>query len=175
MSERLKAFVTESPEGRVTSESRLLAAEALLASEPMAATESLSPLLTAKTKLAPDLFGEAELVAGKVLEAAGATKLARVHLERAVQTFGAIGHFVGKQRSLDQLHELTGNSTLSSDEADSDKIPSIHFVQCSTYAKRADLLRTRPFCFSEKPNCLSKIRLIAESGNGRKGNFQFPQ
>jgi DNA-binding NtrC family response regulator/tetratricopeptide (TPR) repeat protein len=99
----VQAMLKEMPEARLSAESRLLAAEALLATEPSAAADTLSPIFSSCTQLAPDLFAEFERVNGKALRAAGSVHLAQIHFERAATVFGAIGHCLGRERSLQEL------------------------------------------------------------------------
>ena len=107
VSESIKPLVHGLPLARVTAESRLLTVETLLDSEISAAADSLSPLICPSNQLAPDLFAEAELVVGKMLRASDEFHLARIHLERAVDTFQAIGHFFGRERSLTRVKCVT--------------------------------------------------------------------
>ncbi len=163
ISESIRPLVDESPQARVTTECRLLSAEALFDIEPMAAADSLSLVLGATTQLAPDLFAEAELVTGKVLEASGALQLARVRLERAVSTFGTIGHLVGKQRSLDELRALPLMSPQVSDETASerslDRFRALLDLRCS-----AELFGYEALSLLQELKCSSTINLIVRSG-----------
>jgi DNA-binding NtrC family response regulator/tetratricopeptide (TPR) repeat protein len=166
ISERIRPLVGESRQARVTTESRLLAAEALLDSEPMAAADSLLPVLCATTQLAPDLFAEAELVTGKVLEASGALHLARVHLERAVHTFGTIGHFLGKQRSLDELSALPSIASENNEVASERSID--RFRALLELRSRSELFGHEAVLLLQELNCSSNISLIVGSGSERR-------
>jgi DNA-binding NtrC family response regulator/tetratricopeptide (TPR) repeat protein len=163
MIEGIIPLVDSSAQARVTTECQLLSAEALLDSQPMAAADSLSPVLDASTRLAPDLFAETELVTGKLLEAAGALHLARVRLERAAQTFGTIGHFVGKQRSLDQLGSLPPISIQITGETASERSVD-RFRALLDLRGRAELFGCEAVSLLRELNCASSINL--QVGNG---------
>ncbi len=163
VSESIRPLVEESPRARVATECRLLSAEALLDKSPMAAADSLSPVLEATTQLAPDLFAEAELVSGKVLEASGAIHLARVRLERAVNTFGAIGHFIGKQRSLDQLGSLAPLPIQATNEAACERAVD-RFRALLDLRSRPELFGYEAVLLLQELRCSSTITLLAGEG-----------
>jgi DNA-binding NtrC family response regulator/tetratricopeptide (TPR) repeat protein len=163
ISESIGPLIEESPQGRVTTECRLLSAEALFDIEPLAAAESLSLVLGATTQLAPDLFAEAELVTGKVLNASGALHLARVRLERAARTFGAIGHHVGKQRSLDELDALPVMSAQVSDETATERSLD-RFRALLDFRSRPELFGYEALSLLEELKCSSNIRLVVGRG-----------
>jgi DNA-binding NtrC family response regulator/tetratricopeptide (TPR) repeat protein len=159
LSETIRPTSTgESPESRTTTESVLLTTEALLETEPMAAARNLSPVIGTSTQLSPDLFAETELVTGRLLEASGAPDLARVHIERAVQTYGAIGHIVGQQRSLERMACLPPSSPkLSADvlvERSLDRFRALLDLR-----SRAELFGCEAVSVLHDLNCSAKLKL----------------
>jgi DNA-binding NtrC family response regulator/tetratricopeptide (TPR) repeat protein len=172
ISDSIEPLIDELPQARVTTESRLLAAETLLESEPAAAAESFSPILSSKTQLAPDLFAEAELVTGKMLEVSGAFQLARVHLERAVHTFDAIGHLIGKERSLSKLGTLPPLESHAADDIASQRTLD-RFRALLDLRTRPELFGCEAVSLLRELNCSSDITLVAECGGERRAIRSF--
>ena len=163
VSESIRSLMEESPRARVATECRLLSAQALLDKGAMAAADSLSPVMEATTKLSPDLFAEAELVTGKVLEASGAIHLARVRLERAVNTFGTIGYFTGKQRALDQLASLSALPTQATEESASERSVD-RFRALLDFRSRPELFGYEAMLLLQELKCSSTINLLMRNG-----------
>ena len=104
ISSHLADLACKLPRARVSAITNLLRAETCLANrESEAGTESLAAVFSPATQLPPDVFAEMERVTGKALNAAGIPCLARVHLERSVRMFEAIGHVLGKRRAIAEL------------------------------------------------------------------------
>jgi DNA-binding NtrC family response regulator/tetratricopeptide (TPR) repeat protein len=164
VSESIGQLVEGAPRARVATECRLLSAEALLDKGPMAAADSLSPVLEATTQLSPDLFAEAELVTGKVLEASGAIHLARVRLERAVNTFSTIGHFIGKQRSLDQLGSLSTLPVQATEETACERSVD-RFRALLDFRGRPELFGYEAMLLLQELKCSSTINLLMGNGS----------
>jgi DNA-binding NtrC family response regulator/tetratricopeptide (TPR) repeat protein len=113
LSREVQPILDELPHARLSAECRLLVSELLISTEPLAVADSLAPMFSDGAQLAPDLFAELERLSGKTLEASGAHYLARVHYDRAASVFAAIGHSLGKERSLRELTSLPDGDTSS--------------------------------------------------------------
>ena len=167
ISESIQPLIDGLPQARVTAESRLLAVETLLTNEASAAADSLSLIICPPVQLAPDLFAEAELVTGKVLEASGAFHLARVHLERAVDTFQTIGHFIGKERSLTQLGALPAEPVPADDETASVRAID-RFRALLELRSRPELFGCEAVSLLLELKCSSAVSLVLDSGRERR-------
>ena len=103
----VKQLLAGSPPTRMATEVHLLCAETLLANgETGEAAESLASVSSPGDQLSPDLFARREQLTGRTLASSRAFALARVHLERAVRTFGVIGHSLGMECSQQELASM---------------------------------------------------------------------
>ena len=167
VSESIKPLVHGLPLARVTAESRLLTVETLLDSEISAAADSLSPLICPSNQLAPDLFAEAELVVGKMLRASDEFHLARIHLERAVDTFQTIGHFFGRQRSLTELSALPTEQPQINEQLSSHRAVD-RFRTLLELCTRAELFGCEAASLLQELNCTSNINLEVNTAGVRQ-------
>lgn len=77
---------------------KCLAVDTFLANHEFdAATELLDSILRSSNHLTPDLLAEKERIIAKTLTLCGSRRAASVHYDRAIRTFGIIGHLVGKE------------------------------------------------------------------------------
>ena len=172
ITEEIRPTLGNSPEARATTECLLLATEALLDSDLTAAAGNLSRVFGASSQLTPDLFAETELVTGKLLEASGATHLARVHIERAAQTFGVIGHVVGQERSFERLASLpsTGSDTTGHDvtEQSLDRFRALLDLR-----SRAELFGCEAFSLLRDLNCFTTMKLTVRGATEQRSVRSF--
>ena len=167
VSESIKPLVHGFPLARVTAESRLLTVETLLDSEISAAADSLFPLICPSNQLAPDLFAESELVIGKMLKAADEFDLARIHLERAVDTFQTIGHFVGKERSFRELTTFPTEQQQKNEQFSSHRTMD-RFRSLLELRTRAELFGIEAAAMLQELNCTFNIKLEVNSAGLRQ-------
>lgn len=93
----IKPRLDEGPQSRIDTVTYLSAVETLIANHDLRSAANIAGatfLATGQTP--PDLFAEVERVTARIVGAAGAPALAKVHLERAVRTFDTIGHAIGR-------------------------------------------------------------------------------
>ena len=162
VSESIQSLVRNLPLARVTAESRLLTAETLLDHEASTAANTLAPLICPLTQLAPDLFAESELVIGKTLKASNESHQARTHLERAADTFQALGHFIGKQRSIAELDGLPVETTHGNDP-ESAAVVVDRFRTLLELRTRAELFGREAALLLQDLNCTSYINLVVDA------------
>ena len=117
LSQELSRPIVERPQSRTSTVSHLLAVEAALADGDLnTAACNLYSIVSPGVQIPPDLFAEKERIVGGILGACQLSGLAKVHLERALRTFGTIGHELGKERVLSDLESLPNAS--AEDSAD---------------------------------------------------------
>ena len=98
MCNAVKPLLSSGFHPRISTVLQLLGIETTVASgDFVTAARQLPEVLLSPSELPPDLFAETERIVGKVLMASGSHDDARVHFDRAIRTFDAIGHAVGKK------------------------------------------------------------------------------
>jgi hydrogenase-4 transcriptional activator len=115
----------------------------------MSAAGLLPALFLSLSELPPDLFAETERVVGTLLSTAGFPAAARVHLDRSIRTFDALGHTTGKASATSNLANLPTLVSGNSDQS---------FARCSLDQMRALLeARSTPELF-----CREAMHLLNE-------------
>jgi DNA-binding NtrC family response regulator/tetratricopeptide (TPR) repeat protein len=157
--------IDEAPQPRVSSVSYLLAAETLLASgEATEAANILCSLLSPPVQIPPDLFAQTERITAKAITGSGHHDgLARVHLDRAVRTFDAIGHRIGHSVALEELATLPTsrrNTFMAGMLRSLDRVRALIDTR-----SRAELFGHEAFLFLEELECTKSITLSLHDGN----------
>jgi hydrogenase-4 transcriptional activator len=86
---------------------QLLRIETSVANRSMlAAAALLPPIFLSLSELPPDLFAETERVVGKLMSASGFPAAARIHFDRSIRNFDALGHTTGKAMATSDLVQV---------------------------------------------------------------------
>ena len=107
-------------------------------------------------QLAPDLFAEFERLSGKTLGVSGSYDLARVHFDRAASVFGAIGHSLGRARTLRELISLSEKPSASNSgvEIALDRLRTLLDMR-----NRAELFGREAVLLLQELNCAESVDL----------------
>ncbi len=166
VAEGIRRLLETIPQTRMKTEAFLLNVETLLANDnPQAAAESLMAVMGPRHQLSPDLFAQMEQMTGQTLASSNAAHLARVHFQRAVHTFGTIGHSIGMERSqreLASIPELVPANDRIASQRSLDRLRALIDLR-----NRPELFGHEAVSFLEELGCTSAIELAAYVGNER--------
>ena len=153
----VRARSDEVPQPRVSTVSYLVAAETLIATgDTASAANMLAAVLSPGIQLPPDLFAQMERVAANAVRLGGADSLAAIHLNRAIQTFDAIGHHTGQSTASLELVGLTNPATVGAlgMKRALDRVRAMMDLR-----SRPELLGREALSFLQELNCAEEIVL----------------
>jgi len=163
VTQTIKQLLATMPKARMSAEAHLLSVETLLANDDgAAAVDNLVPVLSPCWQLSPDQFARMEEVTGQTLASSDAFDLARVHLERSISAFAAIGHVPGIERSRKELASIpTGDSTQNATlpQRSLDRLRALLDLR-----KRPELFGQEAVSLLEELECAEAITLTAVTG-----------
>jgi len=153
----------EVPQPRVNTVSYLLAAETLIATgEFTDAVNILCSVLSQPVPMPPDLFAQTERITAKAFTRAKSYDLARLHLDRAIRTFDAIGHRIGHWSALEELANLPssqGNTFVDGTRSSLNRVRALMDTR-----SRAELFGLEAVSFLEELDCTESITLSLDDG-----------
>ncbi|HKY21621.1 MAG TPA: sigma 54-interacting transcriptional regulator [Vicinamibacterales bacterium] len=161
--QRLMPHADISPQPRVNTASYLLAAETLIATgEVTDAAQTLCTVLSPAIQIPPDLFAHAERITAKAISSTESCNLASVHLERAIRTFDAIGHRMGRLTASEELALLPvsdGDTPVAGARRALDRVRALMDTR-----SRSELLGHEAIALLEELKCADGIALILDNG-----------